>query len=80
MALPVKLSARGTATTAAESKNVQQGPTAGNVTTLSNQADYWDPYDIWLNRVRKPREQKAAGLAKPLAMPARNESNGIARK
>ena len=79
MALPVKLSARGAAT-ASESKNAQQGQAAANVTTLSNQADYWDPYDIWLNRVRKPREQKAAGTAKQLAMTARTEGSGIARK
>ena len=74
MALPVKFSARG-ATTISESKGLQQGQTAANVTPLSNQADYWDPYDVWLNRVQKPREQSAAGAAKPVAIPTRNDGD-----
>ena len=79
MASPVRFSARGAATIS-EPKSVQQNQNAANVTELSNQATYWDPYDIWLNRVRRPREQSAAGTSKALAMPTQTERDQPARK
>jgi hypothetical protein len=34
------------------------------------QAAAWDPYEVWLTRVKQPRDRRARSLVKPRATPA----------
>ena len=47
----------------------------GNVTQLhANRAQPWDPYEVWLNRISRPREQSKAVAGKaPVMLPVARE-------
>ena len=46
-----------------------------NVTQLHrNRAQSWDPYEVWLNRISRPREQSKAVAGKaPVMQPVARE-------
>jgi hypothetical protein len=49
---------------------VTENPSSSNVTPMPGLSQAWDPYDVWLNRVRKPREQSAAGVRRAFVLNA----------
>jgi hypothetical protein len=60
----------------ADANAVQQGAAltddaSSNVTTMPGLSQAWDPYDVWLNRVRKPREQSAVGVPRAFVLTSR---------
>ena len=57
------------------SAGILQGAASGNVLQLhSNRAQPWDPYEVWLNRVSRPREQSKAVAGKaPVMLPVARE-------
>ncbi len=46
---------------------------SSNVKAMPGLSQAWDPYDVWLNRVRKPREQSAAGVTRAFVLAAKHE-------
>jgi len=66
------------AVTSFDAEATQQGAAltdnaSSTVTSLPGLSQAWDPYEVWLNRVRKPREQSAAGVPHAFVLPSRHE-------
>lgn len=73
--LAVKLSAVAAETTV-DTQAVAQGAPPSNVTQLhANRAQQpWDPYEVWLNRISRPRQQsKAVAGQAPVMLPVARE-------
>jgi len=53
---------------------------SSNVTPMPGLSQSWDPYDVWLNRVRKPREQSAAGVTPTFVLTAKLEREATLKR